>query len=140
MVPSNSIGCSLLILYYTRKLDFPHIRGSENSVKIHVPGIWQSIVMSENVDFMGFRRKKLLCAPEFFFQFAKVHFDERGSPVRAGVGHGASAQIADQVLQLGPGEGVVGFDGVAANGFGHGVRSEERRVGKECRSRWSPYH
>src|ERR1017187_10044831 len=24
---------------------------------------------------------------------------------------------------------------------GHGVpRSEERRVGKECRSRWSPYH
>src|SRR5258706_5473190 len=22
----------------------------------------------------------------------------------------------------------------------HGQRSEERRVGKECRSRWSPYH
>src|SRR2546425_13299463 len=23
---------------------------------------------------------------------------------------------------------------------GRGIRSEERRVGKECRSRWSPYH
>src|SRR3712207_9549782 len=23
---------------------------------------------------------------------------------------------------------------------GHAKRSEERRVGKECRSRWSPYH
>ena len=23
---------------------------------------------------------------------------------------------------------------------GPGTRSEERRVGKECRSRWSPYH
>ena len=23
---------------------------------------------------------------------------------------------------------------------GVGMRSEERRVGKECRSRWSPYH
>src|SRR5258707_6041941 len=23
---------------------------------------------------------------------------------------------------------------------GHRIRSEERRVGKECRSRWSPYH
>src|SRR5256885_11747095 len=23
---------------------------------------------------------------------------------------------------------------------GNGPRSEERRVGKECRSRWSPYH
>jgi HK97 family phage major capsid protein len=26
------------------------------------------------------------------------------------------------------------------NGVGAGHRSEERRVGKECRSRWSPYH
>ena len=24
--------------------------------------------------------------------------------------------------------------------IGNGSRSEERRVGKECRSRWSPYH
>ena len=24
--------------------------------------------------------------------------------------------------------------------MGHNRRSEERRVGKECRSRWSPYH
>src|SRR5574340_1600899 len=24
--------------------------------------------------------------------------------------------------------------------YGNGYRSEERRVGKECRSRWSPYH
>ena len=30
---------------------------------------------------------------------------------------------------------------LAANGLSSGsVRSEERRVGKECRSRWSPYH
>ena len=25
-------------------------------------------------------------------------------------------------------------------GYAHRLRSEERRVGKECRSRWSPYH
>src|SRR3712207_6381422 len=25
-------------------------------------------------------------------------------------------------------------------GYTSGIRSEERRVGKECRSRWSPYH
>jgi len=29
---------------------------------------------------------------------------------------------------------------VANAGVAHGERSEERRVGKECRSRWSPYH
>src|SRR3712207_8735987 len=28
----------------------------------------------------------------------------------------------------------------AADGRQDGVRSEERRVGKECRSRWAPYH
>ena len=27
-----------------------------------------------------------------------------------------------------------------SKGGGAGRRSEERRVGKECRSRWSPYH
>src|SRR5260370_7717527 len=37
-----------------------------------------------------------------------------------------------QRLQLDHGE-------VAARGEG-AIRSEERRVGKECRSRWSPYH
>ena len=29
---------------------------------------------------------------------------------------------------------------VAAAARGVALRSEERRVGKECRSRWSPYH
>src|SRR2546429_4956193 len=29
---------------------------------------------------------------------------------------------------------------VDQSGLGAGKRSEERRVGKECRSRWSPYH
>src|SRR5260370_30757299 len=30
--------------------------------------------------------------------------------------------------------------GFLAGVTAHAVRSEERRVGKECRSRWSPYH
>src|SRR3712207_161247 len=34
------------------------------------------------------------------------------------------------------------FAGTASNGQAnpYDTRSEERRVGKECRSRWSPYH
>ena len=31
-------------------------------------------------------------------------------------------------------------EGVAVSSFEDKSRSEERRVGKECRSRWSPYH
>ena len=33
------------------------------------------------------------------------------------------------------GEGLRAYEAVINN-----LRSEERRVGKECRSRWSPYH
>ena len=39
--------------------------------------------------------------------------------------------------------GLVGGDGEKMRQFsetGRALRSEERRVGKECRSRWSPYH
>ena len=35
------------------------------------------------------------------------------------------------------------IDGFPSVGFSSAIateRSEERRVGKECRSRWSPYH
>src|SRR3989454_12365725 len=56
--------------------------------------------------------------------------------------------FADAVVVAGDRAGAdVGFAadfGVAqvgqVHGFGAFARSEERRVGKECRSRWSPYH
>ena len=35
---------------------------------------------------------------------------------------------------------MVAFGMVGASISGITFRSEERRVGKECRSRWSPYH
>ena len=37
-----------------------------------------------------------------------------------------------------PGWGML--DNEKENGTSQRARSEERRVGKECRSRWSPYH
>ena len=45
------------------------------------------------------------------------------------VEHGQDLQVVLQG-QVGVGQGL---------GL-HALRSEERRVGKECRSRWSPYH
>src|SRR5258705_13107423 len=36
--------------------------------------------------------------------------------------------------------GIAGYDVDAENSVRDNKRSEERRVGKECRSRWSPYH
>src|SRR5258708_37697927 len=38
------------------------------------------------------------------------------------------------------GGGISSQSGAVAHGIAPALRSEERRVGKECRSRWSPYH
>ena len=43
----------------------------------------------------------------------------------------------DAVVDGGTRMGMGGGVGFVGRVFG---RSEERRVGKECRSRWSPYH
>ena len=40
---------------------------------------------------------------------------------------------------LSKGKKVGGYD-KTPSGLTEQLRSEERRVGKECRSRWSPYH
>ena len=51
----------------------------------------------------------------------------------------ASIRVAEPVQPLR--EALAADFGVAVFADGaQAVRSEERRVGKECRSRWSPYH
>ena len=49
---------------------------------------------------------------------------------RTGSSDASLAQIIDSSTKNNPETGVTGCL----------LRSEERRVGKECRSRWSPYH
>ena len=48
--------------------------------------------------------------------------------------HRTSALVKDKLKEFGCDEVI---EGIGKTGV---VRSEERRVGKECRSRWSPYH
>ena len=52
-----------------------------------------------------------------------------------------SAFLDRELARFGPGHVAEGMR-YATNGGKRlrGFRSEERRVGKECRSRWSPYH
>ena len=52
-------------------------------------------------------------------------------------GAGVFTASAQNPIKIGFGMALTG--GLSANGK-PALRSEERRVGKECRSRWSPYH
>ena len=66
----------------------------------------------------------LLLSPELFLQFAVIHFNQSGAAMRAGVRHGALAQVVDEVFQLRPGQRVVGLNGMPADRFGDGLLSQ----------------
>src|ERR1039457_3925572 len=57
----------------------------------------------------------------------------------ASTGWAVHEAIPDQIATLDLFQSMVGTP-TRTIAWGHSLRSEERRVGKECRSRWSPYH
>src|SRR2546425_12499376 len=63
-------------------------------------------------------------------------FDEAQEIVRREIGFATRELLVERVHRL-----QVALDRLRDGDYGTCVeRSEERRVGKECRSRWSPYH
>src|SRR2546430_9030577 len=80
---------------------------------------WSSDVCSS--DLSSTRREELLVTPGELAAMREVR--------RALTGPHAIEQLLDQLRKTG-----------SNAEFLFRVRSEERRVGKECRSRWSPYH
>src|SRR2546429_6719074 len=103
-----------------------------------------------NVFFFSVRRRHTRCSRDWF---RRVLFRSPGRADRPVVLHHVSG--AEPLLARGL-EADAGHDlhvdalraredhreawGGAAVELTRQVRSEERRVGKECRSRWSPYH
>src|SRR3712207_6339417 len=67
----------------------------------------------------------------------KEMLEEEGYSVVAEVGDGQ--QAVDRASELRPDLVILDIQMPVLDGLS-AARSEERRVGKECRSRWSPYH
>src|SRR2546430_5786066 len=120
-------------------------------------GAWMTVSGLLNVSSALYRR----FVPFFFFSSRRRHtrFDcDWSSDVCSSDLFGTDCeplqvvrQLVGLVLELGVGELLAipaehrhGRGGTKCLGgeqlMDAGVRSEERRVGKECRSRWSPYH
>ena len=79
--------------------------------------------LSENIIMMDIEAPRVAkhCAPG---QFVIVRMDEKGERI--------PLTICDYDAEKG--SVTIVFQTIGTS------RSEERRVGKECRSRWSPYH
>src|SRR5256885_4712729 len=81
-------------------------------------GDWSSDVCSSDLPLQG--EAGVITAPASYLKAVRELCDEHGA-----------LMLLDEV-QTGMGR--------TGKMFAHQHRSEERRVGKECRSRWSPYH
>ena len=81
------------------------------------------------VDGTGTGQPIGLCAPGAVRSPAAPNCGELDGKMKA------TTLMANVIFDMAPNSGLNPFIGA-----GVGTRSEERRVGKECRSRWSPYH
>ena len=84
--------------------------------------------------------------------FAELEKTRQGRPAKAGERFPVDVTIPAGPTEFGPGPIVGEFNAVGIpakidkgkvaiqKDTTFSQRSEERRVGKECRSRWSPYH
>src|SRR2546427_8485131 len=107
---------------HTRRVGVP----GAQPVAAGLPDQMQAIARQAlTLDAAGDRAADTLYAPDaLVVANARARF---AAPRFAGVGYGGRITVAAATVTL---EGR----------FAWVMRSEERRVGKECRSRWSPYH
>ena len=72
-----------------------------------------------------------------------VTLARRGDPIAASESSRLLRDMLGRLLAVSSGTLMPGLNAAARGGRSRAAtrgRSEERRVGKECRSRWSPYH
>ena len=79
----------------------------------------------------------------FFRDGAPVHTDMRLSPLHKVMAVGQlrpAVGAVEKPVALNPMGSIQQIEPIRRSTAVYAPRSEERRVGKECRSRWSPYH
>ena len=83
-----------------------------------------------------FIRKEVFVKEQGF----KNEFDEKDNEAHFLVGYECNKPVATCRIFYDTAKNIYIFGRIAVLKPYRGMRSEERRVGKECRSRWSPYH
>ena len=107
--------------------------------------------MAKQIEFGEKARQRLVAGVNKVANAVKVTLGPRGRNVVLDKGFGSptitndgvtiakEVELEDKIENIGA-ELVKEVASKTNDTAGDGTRSEERRVGKECRSRWSPYH
>src|SRR3712207_1527478 len=94
---------------------------------------------NQEIDYYAFKQMKVIRVP---FQWERMQPTLNGPLDSAELGRLKAlvtyANSKGLMVVIDPHD--YGFRNIGSTAYEVGVRSEERRVGKECRSRWSPYH
>ena len=91
----------------------------------------QDLIRDENGDVVGVTAMEMETGEVYIFHAKAVMFATGG-------GGRIYASSTNAYMNTGDGLGICARAGIPLEDML--LRSEERRVGKECRSRWSPYH
>src|SRR3989449_7711872 len=89
--------------------------------------------------FFSSRRRHTRCSRDWSSDVCSSDLDDRADAERGELE--GTERALESAADLAVGDALV--DGLATEELRarqRAARSEERRVGKECRSRWSPYH
>ena len=85
-------------------------------------------------------RKVLVFSVSWGYKHNSIPYGKKAFEILAKKTGAFEAVISDDISMFEP-KNLKQFDAVVFNNTNNEIfRSEERRVGKECRSRWSPYH
>src|SRR2546430_7258798 len=85
-------------------------------------------------------RIPLVADIHFNYKLALIALNQGVDGLRLNPGNIGGKRFVQEVVNLAKERKIPIRIGVNAGSLEKDLRSEERRVGKECRSRWSPYH
>src|SRR5258705_13963430 len=124
------VGVKTPLLDHSRKIEPPHPglfsptkSGQETNMTIKIPALPGLIILLASIQILPAQTEKEARLNELRALSQRLKYQEGKISLGDNL---ATLDLSDKFRYVDP--------------AGTETRSEERRVGKECRSRWSPYH
>ena len=123
-----------------RNPGIPQVACFDTSFHTTIPAVAQAFALPRKITEQGVRRYGFHGLSYEYISTVLQGFDPEAAKGRTIIAHLGNGASMCAMKELKSSACTLGFTAVEGLMMGTRWRSEERRVGKECRSRWSPYH